>query len=294
MTKKILILGVTGTLGHKIAQELIKDKRLIVFGTYNQKKNYSRIKAHVNIEKFYKASNIENILSLIKSKKFDYVINCVGQIKQKKENKSKYFELNKELPVAIAKLSISLNFKMIHFSTDCVFDGKNGNYKEDDFKNAKDHYGVSKSEGEPPQNNKNCLTLRTSFVGHEIFGNYSLLNWLLNSEKKIYGFNKCLYNGLTNVEIAKIICKIVRNNNFTNGLFHLSGKKIDKYSLLETINNIYSLNKKIVKKENPKINRTLNNSKFKKKFLYKPKKWETLIKNLFIDYLLNKNLYNTK
>ena len=39
MIKKILILGITGTLGHKIAQELIKNKRLIIYGTYNQKKN---------------------------------------------------------------------------------------------------------------------------------------------------------------------------------------------------------------------------------------------------------------
>ena len=184
---------------------------------------------------------------------------------------------------------------MIHFSTDCVFDGKKGNYKEDDFKNAKDYYGISKGEGEPLQkNNKNCLVLRTSFIGHEIFGSYSLLNWLLNSEIKIYGFNKCLYNGLTNVEVAKIIHKIIINKHFINGLFNLSGRKISKYSLLKIISKVYSLNKKIEKKEIPEINRTLNNSKFKKFFLYRPKKWNDLIRNLYTDYLLNKSLYNVK
>jgi dTDP-4-dehydrorhamnose reductase len=295
MIKKILILGITGTLGHKIAQELIKNKRLIIYGTYNQKKKYLRIKTHINIAKFYRTPDIKSILSLIKSNKFDYVVNCIGQIKQKKNIKSKYFELNKKLPLAIAKLSILQNFKMIHFSTDCVFDGKKGNYKEDDFKNAKDYYGISKGEGEPLQkNNKNCLVLRTSFIGHEIFGSYSLLNWLLNSEIKIYGFNKCLYNGLTNVEVAKIIHKIIINKHFINGLFNLSGRKISKYSLLKIISKVYSLNKKIEKKEIPEINRTLNNSKFKKFFLYRPKKWNDLIRNLYTDYLLNKSLYNVK
>lgn len=185
MAKKILILGVTGTLGHKIAQELIKDKRLIVHGTYNQKKKYNLIKSLLSLKEFYNVNNLKSIILLIKRKKFDFVINCIGLIKQKKFTKKKYLEINKKLPLEISKLSSKHNFKMIHFSTDCVFNGKKGNYKENDFKDAIDIYGISKSQGEPFKENKNCLTLRTSFIGHEIFGNYSLLNWLLTSKKKL-------------------------------------------------------------------------------------------------------------
>lgn len=291
MLKKVLILGVTGTLGHKIAQELAKDKRLLVFGTFNQIKKYNRLKPFLSLKKFYKASNIKSIILLIKNIKFDYIINCIGQIKQKKSSKKSYYDLNKNLPLAISELSSKSKFKFIHFSTDCVFKGIKGNYKETDIKDAYDLYGVTKSEGEPSQNNKNCMTLRTSFVGHEVFGNYSLLDWLLTSNKKINGFRECYYNGLTNYEISKIIHKILFKRNFIHGLFHLSGQKINKFSLLKLISKTYSLNKSIKKKNFPKINRTLNNYKFKKIFLYKPKKWSILIKELYKDYILNKKLY---
>lgn len=291
MVKKVLILGVTGTLGHKIAQELIKDKRLIVYGTYNQRKKYNLLKSYLSLKKFYNVDTLKSIVLLIKSKKFDFVINCIGLIKQKKFSKKKYFDINKKLPLEISKLSLKYNFKMIHFSTDCVFNGKKGNYKEDDYKNAVDFYGISKSEGEPTKEYTNSLTLRTSFIGHEIFGNYSLLDWLLTSKKKINGFRECYFNGLTSFEISKIIYKIILKKYFINGLFHLSGKKINKFSLLKLINKVYSLKKDIKKVSKPKINRTLNNNKFKKYFSYKEKNWNILIKELYQDYIENKNLY---
>ena len=248
MLKKVLILGVTGTLGHKIAQELVKDKRLLVYGTFNQIEKYKRLKPFLTLKKFYKANNINSIILLAKKKKFDYIINCIGQIKQKKSSEKKYFDLNRSLPLVISELSLKNKFKFIHFSTDCVFKGTKGNYKETDFKDADDLYGITKSEGEPSQNNKNCMTLRTSFIGHEVFGNYSLLDWLLNSKKKINGFRECYYNGLTSYEISKIIHKILLKKNFIHGLFHLSGQKINKFSLLKLISKIYSLSKSIKKK----------------------------------------------
>ena len=84
MLKKVLILGVTGTLGHKIAR-ISKRQRLLVYGTFNQIEKYKRLKPFLTLKKFYKANNIKSIILL--AKKFDYIINCIGQIKQKKTQK---------------------------------------------------------------------------------------------------------------------------------------------------------------------------------------------------------------
>ena len=292
MIKKVLILGITGTLGHKIAQVLGNNKNFIISGTYNNIKKIKKLKYFIKYDKIYKATDVKSIVSCIKKNNFDYVINCVGIIKQKKNIKSKYFNLNKILPLKISKLTDTYKFKFIHFSTDCVFDGKKGNYEEEDLKNAKDHYGISKSDGEPSKYNKNCLTFRTSFIGHEIFENFSLLNWFISTDTKVNGFYNCLYNGLTNFEISKIILKILLKKKIPFGIYHLSGKKINKYSLLKIINKIYFLNKTILRKNNPIINRTLNNNKFRKEFLYIPKEWKILIKELHLDFQLNKDLYN--
>lgn len=292
MIQKVLILGITGTLGHKIAQVLGNNKNFIISGTYNDIKKIKKLKYFIKYNKIYKASDVKSIVSCIKKNKFDYVINCVGIIKQKKNIKSQYFNVNKILPLKISKLTDTHKFKFIHFSTDCVFDGKKGNYKEEDLKNAKDYYGISKSEGEPSKYNQNCLTFRTSFIGHEIFENFSLLNWFINTDTKVNGFYNCLFNGLTNFEISKIIFQMLLKKEIPYGIYHLSGKKVNKYSLLKIINKVYFLNKIILKKNNPIINRTLNNNKFRKEFLYTPKDWKSLIRELYLDFQLNKDLYN--
>ena len=64
------------------------------------------------------------------------------------------------------KYSKILKYNHIHFSTDCVFDGTKGNYKEMNKPNAKDEYGISKLKSENIVK-KNTLVLRTSIIGHE-------------------------------------------------------------------------------------------------------------------------------
>ena len=211
--------------------------------------------------------------------------------KTKKNNKKNIYLLNKTYPQKISNLAEIFKFKFIHFSTDCVFNGKKGNYLEKQIPNAKDIYGISKAEGEPSSRNKQSLILRTSFIGHEIIGNYSLLDWFINSPKKVYGFSKFYFNGLTTLEISRFLKKIINKNIFYNGLYHFSGKKINKYELLKKINHIYKLNKKISAISKPKINRTLNNLKFKKKYKYNTKNWDKLLNDLFLDYRKNFKLY---
>ncbi len=289
---KVLIIGVTGTLGHKIAQELSKNKKFIIHGTFTNKSKLIRIKKFLKKTKFHKAEKITEITRLINNKSFKYVINCSGIIKQKKESKKKIYSINKIYPQRIANLAEKLKFKFIHFSTDCVFNGKRGNYLEKSTPNSKDIYGRSKAAGEP-LNNKQSLIFRTSFIGHEIKGNYSLLNWLLSSKKKVNGYSKCYFNGLTNIEISKFINQIIKKNLFQYGLFHLGGRTISKYKLLKKINKIYKLKKIIYPASKPKINRTLNNNKLKKKFKFKSKTWDKLLKDLYSDYNKNYTIYKS-
>tara|TARA_B100000989_G_C19516368_1_gene461870 strand:- start:861 stop:1739 length:879 start_codon:yes stop_codon:yes gene_type:complete len=288
---KILIIGITGTLGHKMAQELSTNKRLIIHGIFTNKSKLMRIKKFIKLKNCHKIKKIGEIIRLINNQKFNYVINCAGLIKQKKVDIKNIYLLNTIFPIEISNLAETLKFRFIHFSTDCVFDGKKGDYLESQFPNAKDIYGISKAKGEPSVKNKQTLVLRTSFIGHEIIGKYSLLNWFINSNSKIYGFSNCYFNGLTNIEISKFLKKIIEKNLFFSGLFHFSGKKINKYQLLKKINLVYNLKKNITPSSQPKINRTLNNSKIKKKYKYKPKTWDKLLKDLFLDYRNNVKIY---
>ena len=293
---RILIFGATGMLGHKIVQLLSRRKYLELYGVNKNLKKRKLLEKNFNIKFIEQKDKIskKNLLIFFNKNSFDYVINCLGIIKQKdkKFSKKEIVLINSKFPKIIDELSSHHKFKFIHFSTDCVFTGKKGNYSEKDFRDAKDLYGISKKNGEDLKKN-NTLILRTSFIGHELFDNKSLLSWFLKTKQKnIQGYSKAFFSGLTNLEISRFIYSIIVKNNFYPGIFNLSGSKISKYELLKIINTKYKLNKNINKDEAVKIDRSLLNKKIIKKFKFKNKSWNKLIDQMKNDFdIYKKNLY---
>ena len=287
--QKILLFGSNGMLGHKILQNLSLDYLTIgtIRKTNNKLDKYKLIK-NINIKNFEKTEK------LIKKINPTYVINCSGVIKQKLENK-KYLDLkviNYFFPLFLDKLSKNYNFKHIHFSTDCVFDGKKGNYNEKSKSNAKDKYGKYKALAEKKIKN-NTLIIRTSIIGHEIDGRkLSLLEWFLSTKKIISGYNFAYFSGLTTLEISKILNKIIKSNKFSKGLYNISSSKISKYNLLQKINKIYNLKKKISINKRFKIDRSLNSKKFVKKFKIHVNSWDKQILEMYKDFKKNKKFYS--
>ena len=92
----------------------------------------------------------------------------------------KVLAVNGYFPHIAKKISNLRSAKFVHISTDCVFDGKDGNYKETSIPNADDFYGKSKAYGEI--NDTINLTVRTSTIGHEFFTKHGLLEWFLNQK----------------------------------------------------------------------------------------------------------------
>ncbi len=280
MTKKILILGATGMMGSTLSKLLKVDERFEILCTY---KNYSKVK-------FIYLKNKQKIkLNVFDKKKLkkiildfnpDYIVNCVGLIKQlfNKNNTSTAKYLNTSLPRILLKLIKKKKTKIIHLSTDCVFSGKKGNYKETDKCDALDFYGKSKFRGEIKS--KNIINIRTSIIGNEISSKHSLLDWFL-SQKKISGYKKAFFSGLTTLELSKaMINGIILQKKVTNGLFHISGPKISKYDLLKNIKKIYK-RKIIIKANNTfKIDRSLNSTKYRKLVKNKIKSWPKMINEL--------------
>ena len=219
---KILLLGSNGMLGHMIKQYL-SEKEYEVFCTTRDKN-----------DKYYYdvVANVNHIEEIIKDVKPSVVINCIGILnKQAEEDKSRAVLVNGYLPHYIDKLSELYKFKFIHISTDCVFDGANGEYIEGSFKDAKNFYGQSKAIGEVI-NNRN-VTLRTSIIGPDINEKgIGLFKWFMEQTEPISGYSKVVWTGVTTLQLAKCIEMIIKNDVF--GLFHVvNNKKIDKYELLQ-------------------------------------------------------------
>jgi len=283
---KILILGGNGMLGHKMTQVLSRE--FTVHATVRKSSSYAsenNITFHENID----IKNLKKLLGLIRDISPDYILNCVGVIKQLKnvDEKNQNF-INSFFPNHLAE-NIPEKSKLIHFSTDCVFDGSSGNYFESDKPNASDSYGISKFKGEPES--ENTMVLRTSIIGHEIGKSISLVSWFLSQKSDISGFNKAIFSGFPTVVLATIVKKIIKESFFKNGLFHLAADPISKYDLLKMINNQYQLNKKITQNNNFICDRSLNPTKFKNNIFQYSYSWKYLIKEMHNDYLLYKSVY---
>lgn len=193
----------------------------------------------------------------VTKKECDILINCAGLIKQRKNvTTSDFVAVNSLLPHRLSGVCKKQNIKMIHITTDCVFSGKEGGYDEDSMHDVFDDYGKSKSMGEP----KDCTVIRTSIIGEEKNNNLSLLEWVKsNRGGNISGFKNHIWNGVTCLQLGKIINNIIKDDYFWKGVRHVFSPELNKHQLVSIINEIYDLNI-IIKPENAStsIDRTLS------------------------------------
>ncbi len=240
---KILIIGGSGMLGHKLVQVL--SGNFDVWTTIRAKSNifdefkiFDRVRTYENIN----VENIDEIEKIITTIEPDVVINAVGIIKQSAASKDivQTLTINSIFPHRLAEITKKYDARLISFSTDCVFSGKKGNYKEEDLADAVDLYGRSKNLGEVMANN--CLTLRTSIIGRELFSAKSLVEWFLsNRGKQVKGYVNAIFSGFPTIVISEIIADLIVKHKNLQGLYHLSSEPINKFDLLNLLKREYKI-----------------------------------------------------
>jgi dTDP-4-dehydrorhamnose reductase len=282
---RILILGGTGMLGHKLVQLLPNRfdtwtttrssfSYLRKFGVFDEKQTITGVDV----------GNIDTIVSILGKIKPDVVVNCVGIIKQLEEahNPIACLKINSLFPHQLVNLCCATGSRLIHIGTDCVFSGKKGHYTEKEASDAEDLYGKTKFLGEISDSEN--LTLRTSIIGRELTTSKSLVDWFLsNRSKTVRGFSRAIYTGFTTNQFAKILGDIIELHPQLTGLFHVSSEPINKFELLKLINRFYRTEITIEKDTNFYCDRSLDSSAFRNKTGFVPSNWETMIEEMAAD-----------
>lgn len=252
---KIAILGSTGMLGHAVGQYFdnhpdyethlsYRDEKL-AYGKYNFK--FDAID--------YIGMHRDPVFPL---KGYDYIINCIGGIRQHPFTDTQLSQLNVSFPMSLLAECMVHGTKLIHVSTDCVFSGKKGNYHEQDMPDPTDTYGMTKLIGEPLSDG---LVLRTSLIGEELHTNVSLLGWAKSQAgKEVNGFTNHLWNGVTTKQLAKCCDVIIQKGLWTKGLRHVfNPTPVSKAEMLEAFSKRFDLGLKVKPIEAPeRIDRTLS------------------------------------
>lgn len=262
MKQKILVLGRTGMLGGIVLDYLSKNEKFQVVGT-SRKRVVSGL--NFDAEKFLFTPKKYDYI-----RDFDYIVNCIGVIKPFCRDDDSVgirnaVAVNAFFPHQLNNFLKGSKTKIIQIATDCVFTGRVGKYKEDSPHDALDVYGKTKSLGEAFEGN--FLNIRCSIIGFEKNTKNSLLEWFLMQEEgaKLKGFSHHSWNGVTTLQFAKLVEKIIEEKLFaklilTSHIHHfVPNHTVDKFQLLEIFKRVFKRKVEIEEVNNigPKIDRTL-------------------------------------
>ncbi|MBD8082312.1 dTDP-4-dehydrorhamnose reductase family protein [Chryseobacterium caseinilyticum] len=280
--KKILVLGIKGMAGHVIYNYLTKNSCLEVFGIA---RNVAEDKNLIALD----VSDTTNLEKIIKDNNFDVVINCIGILnKDAEDHPAKAIWYNSYFPHFLEQITANSDTRIFHISTDCVFNGKKGNYAENDVKDGEGFYAQSKALGEIE--NKKDLTLRTSIIGPELNKNgIGLFHWFMNQTGEIKGYTSAIWSGVTTLELAKAVEYFIQNEQ--SGLAHLTnGIPINKYDLISLFKVIWEKNNTVILPyDEKKVDKSLKKSLV---LPYSVPDYEKMLQEQYLWMMEHRNLYS--
>ena len=233
---KLLILGSDGMVGHVV--ELYLSEHGHAVSSFND------------------MDDLNGLEKKFREDRYDAVINCTAIINQDAEaDKVGAIKVNSLLPHYLEAMTAGTDTVVVHRSTDCIYSGTKGNYTLSDWPDATSFYARSKALGE--LNNEKDITIRTSLIGPEIDENGSgLFNWFYNQNGEVRGFANAIWTGLTTIEFAREIEWLLQNKK--HGLFQLVPEyAIGKYDLLILFQKYYPGDRKIIRVENKRVDKSL-------------------------------------
>ena len=251
--QKVLITGSNGLLGQSLLNLLLQEKdKYTVFGFSRGKNRSGRedfiyISIDITEEKLLKKE--------IKKIKPDFIINTAAMtnVDDCESHKEICDIINIDVVKWLIEVSEEQKTHLIHISTDFIFDGKKGNYKETDIPNPLSYYGLSKLKSEELLLNSKIkyTILRTILVYGKVFdmSRSNIVLWvckMLKEGKEITIVND-QFRTPTYVEDLAMACKISIDKKAL-GIFNIaSNKLLSIYEIAQQIADVFNLNKKLIK-----------------------------------------------
>jgi dTDP-4-dehydrorhamnose reductase len=282
---RVLVLGASGMLGSAVFREFDGHQAYDVFGLvrnpnflpFFSAKQQHRLVIGVDV------LDEDALSAAVERVSPEVIINCVGLIKQKDhaDDPLVVLPINAMLPHRLAALCAPRNIRLLHISTDCVFSGRKGMYREVDPSDAEDLYGKSKFIGEL-RNLSFAVTLRTSIIGHEIDSKCALVDWFISQQGAVVpGFRRSIFSGVTAIELARIMRDVVLPNPSLHGLYNVSSAPISKFELLMLVAAQYGKAIEVIPDDSLLIDRSLDSSRFQRLTGYRPPSWESMVRTMY-------------
>lgn len=258
MRPRALVLGAGGMLGHKLWQRL--QPAMETWATVRTRAGLpGELFDSPRVLEGVDAFAFESVDAALQRVRPTVVINCVGIVKQRAEATAPVpsITINALLPHRLHDACRKAGARLIHISTDCVFSGVKGGYRESDPPDAGDLYGRSKLLGEVADGT--ALTLRTSIIGRELRGASGLVEWFLSQRGgRADGYTRAVFSGVTTAVLAGLIRDVITRHERLSGLFHVAAAPIAKYDLLCALDRAFRAGVRIQASDAVAIDRSLD------------------------------------
>jgi dTDP-4-dehydrorhamnose reductase len=282
---KVLVLGGSGMLGHKVWQ--VFSARFDTYVTLRRPpgEQAAALFDHGRTLTGITAEDDEALVRALAEVEPDVVLNCIGIVKQAAAAKDPVTSItvNALFPHRLARLCANAGARMIQISTDCVFSGRTGHYSEDDPADPQDLYGRTKLLGETSYDH--TVTLRTSIIGRELSGANGLLEWFLsqNGRTPVRGYTRAVFSGLTTEALAVTLARIAADHEGLSGIWHVAADPISKFDLLVELGRVFGRETSIVPDETVVIDRSLDGDRFRNATGIEPPSWPQMLARLAAD-----------
>jgi len=255
--KRVLILGASGMAGHVVYGYLRSLNGKYETGATTRKLIEGIESLVVDVEE-----NLSDLAEIIKVAEADAIVNCIGLlVKPCEDCPAEAVYINSFFPQMLANITQDTKTKIIHLSSDCIYDGTiedDKGYDEKYIPDEQNWYGRTKALGEI--NNKKDLTLRMSIIGPELKDGVGLFHWFSKQKGKVNGYVNHYWNGITTLELAKQIDRIIDTE--LSGIYNLIHKEpIAKYDLLNLIKKVFEYDVEVEKFETEIVNKVLSNNR---------------------------------
>ena len=238
--KKILITGASGMLGSALSTKLSSDFDV-----------YPYCKSSYNGINVLDVTDIDQVYTVINFVNPDIIINCAAytNVDLAELNKFESRQVNVSGLLNILKVS-SKNMKIIHISTDYIFDGLSGNYLESDIKNPLNYYGKTKLEAENYLigSNINYLIIRPNVLYTYDLMSSNFFSWVINSltnNTTISVVNDQFNNPVYIPDLLDIIKDSILLDY--SGISHFGSEDtLSRYDFSLKICNTFNLNEKLI------------------------------------------------
>jgi dTDP-4-dehydrorhamnose reductase len=191
--------------------------------------------------------------SILAAKRPDWVIHCAAatSVDGCEADPAMAFRLNRDMAQAVARGARAAGSRLVHISTDAVFDGERGGYREEDVPSPINVYGRSKLEGEravaaaDPQ----ALIVRTNLYGWNAQDKQSLAEWFLSNleaGKRCRGFTDVWFSPILVNDLGRLLFAMLEAG--LAGVYHVAGGEcVSKYDFGVLIARVFGFDPQLIR-----------------------------------------------